>query len=1198
VKRISLLIGLVVMGSILAGFSETAGARIIYVRPGGSDTNTGLAWDQAKQKVTAGLTAAVSGDQVWVAAGTYSVRITLKAGVALYGGFAGTETQLSQRNISANPTILEDGQETSHTVTSPSEANATTRIDGFIIRNRAVYGSGIYCVNSSPSITNNTITQNRRSGIYCSSSSPVIENNVITGNSSTNDLGGGIYCSNSSPTIRNNVISGNHATYGGYGGGICFEGASTAIIENNAIIGNLATYGGAISCSSSSPTIRNNIITGNSASFGGGIYCYSSSPKITNNTFKGNSASSGGGGAYCDTSSPAIANNIIAFNNTGLFRRSDHTGTPTLYNNCVYNPAGANYTNLSPGTGDINQDPGLEAPEYDRYHLKTDSLCINTGDDTLVPTGQKDMDGLARTVGSHVDIGADENDGTVYSFTPAIIRVSLAGDDANDGSTWPAAKRTVQAGIDAAAVAGGEVWLAEGIYFERITLKAYAYLYGGFAGTETERSHRNFKTHPAVLDGQMGGSVVTATSCGYQVSGIDGVTIRNGTGTESNYVVYGGGICCTDSSPVFANLTIRVNTASTGGGIYCGLASPVIENCVINGNCTSSTGGGISCSHSFPTVRNCTIVGNTARYGGGIDASYSSPLIVNNIVALNATGIYRDDYSDNMPVLRNNCVYNPGGVDYTDLSPGEGDINLDPKLEAPEYGKYHLNPDSPCIDAGNDADVQAGGLDMDNQIRTVGSHIDIGADEYDGTVYPFTPSIIHVSLSGNDANDGSTWALAKRTVQKGLDTASAAGGEVWVAEGVYYERINLQPYAYLYGGFAGTETGREQRNFTFHPTILDGQQAGSVVTATHCGDRVSRIDGLTLRNGKASFGGGILCSSSLTIANNTISGNSASDGGGIFCSSLAVIANNTIIGNAATNSNPYSYGGGGIFCVGSSPSIMNNTICGNTAGHGGGISCLSSPSIINNIIAFNSSGICFLEVPPLALRNNCVYNPDGDNYTGMVGGGTGDINVDPLFVDRLTGNYHLSAGSPCINMGNDSDVQSGWLDMDGQARINETHVDMGADEYYAPAGYAVTGRVTLQYRLNPGATPVTVAVRQGGQTVRTETLDLDSQGNYTIANVAPGGYSLLFSASKFLKKAIAIQVIDQNLTNQNVTLFNADYDGDNEVTVFDINMILLAFWGIEGEPGWDPAADMDGDGEITVFDVNIVLLNFGMIGDE
>ena len=74
--------------------------------------------------------------------------------------------------------------------------------------------------------------------------------------------------------------------------------------------------------------------------------------------------------------------------------------------------------------------------------------------------------------------------------------------------------------------------------------------------------------------------------------------------------------------------------------------------------------------------------------------------------------------------------------------------------------------------------------------------------------------------------------LAKRTVQAGIDAAAAVGGEVWVAAGTYQERITLRTCAHVYGGFAGTETQRSQRNWSANLTILDGNQAGSVVTAS------------------------------------------------------------------------------------------------------------------------------------------------------------------------------------------------------------------------------------------------------------------------------------------------------------------------------------------------------------------------------
>ncbi|MGB9620399.1 MAG: choice-of-anchor Q domain-containing protein, partial [Armatimonadota bacterium] len=105
-----------------------------------------------------------------------------------------------------------------------------------------------------------------------------------------------------------------------------------------------------------------------------------------------------------------------------------------------------------------------------------------------------------------------------------------------------------------------------------------------------------------------------------------------------------------------------------------------------------------------------------------------------------------------------------------------------------------------------------------------------------------------------------------------------------------------------------------------------------------------------------------------------------------------------------------------------------------------------SPTIANNIVAFNSSGIYRYDGLP-SLRCNCVYNPGSYNYSG-ISPGTGDIQVDPQFVDLGNGNYHLLSSSPCIDAGYDNVVQPGWVDMDGQPRIISPHVDIGADEYH------------------------------------------------------------------------------------------------------------------------------------------------------
>ncbi|MGQ9454775.1 MAG: hypothetical protein ACUVRS_05920 [Armatimonadota bacterium] len=210
--------------------------------------------------------------------------------------------------------------------------------------------------------------------------------------------------------------------------------------------------------------------------------------------------------------------------------------------------------------------------------------------------------------------------------------------------------------------------------------------------------------------------------------------------------------------------------------------------------------------------------------------------------------------------------------------------------------------------------------------------------------------------------------------------------------------------------------------------------------------KTTRIDSFTIRNGRAQYGGGIFCwdHSSPMIVNNIITGNTAiCDGGSIYCYfSSPTISNNIIAANSAR------WSGGGIFCYNSSPTIANNTITSNISStYGGGIYCyfFSSPIICNNIVAFNSSGI-FRHLGSPVLRNNCVYNPGGHDYLG-VSSGNNDIRADPLFVNRLTGNYHLRATSPCVDAGWNQAPGLLVSDADMSRRIINGVVDIGADEF-------------------------------------------------------------------------------------------------------------------------------------------------------
>ena len=520
------------------------------------------------------------------------------------------------------------------------------------------------------------------------------------------------------------------------------------------------------------------------------------------------------------------------------------------------------------------------------------------------------------------------------SAASSIIRVKWDSPTDGPGNDWDHAYHTITAAHNA-AIAGDEIWVAGDEahpYFERFTLKSGVGHYGGFAGTESVRDERNWVINKTIIDGSGQGDVVT----GAGGATLDGFTVRNGgdsphasilcnssSPTITNNTILGSydGVHCESagSSPLIMNNTISQNQCA---GVTCDYkSSPIVTNNLIKGNndaiciddasplaannVMSGNNLGVYCGTSTSVFVNNTISGSSI---GIYCIGAASPSIANNIVAFNVIGV--QNVGTGAPMLNNNCIYNPDGTNYSGLSAGAGDIGLDPKFVSATYGRLHIQPDSPCINAGLDGAVQSGWTDMDGQTRIQGAHVDIGADESDTTSWPVSGAVIvRVSPSGVDdaAHDGSSWALAKRTVQAGVDAATSAGGEVWVAAGAYAEHVFLAPYAYMYGGFAGVESARDERDWVANKSILDGSGSGNVVRPYGC--RVGVIDGFAIRNGYSG-----IFQADLPITNNTIYNNT---GPSVYLWAYASVTNNTVCGGIS-----------GVSCMGGPSTLMNNRIMG------------------------------------------------------------------------------------------------------------------------------------------------------------------------------------------------------------------------------------------------------------------------------
>ena len=216
----------------------------------------------------------------------------------------------------------------------------------------AWYGGGIYCENSSPTLTNCIFSDNTAAtfdntaafggGMYNKSSSPTLVNCTFSGNSASgyHGCGGGMYNNkSSSPTLINCTFSGNSAS-GSYskGGGMRNESNSNPTLINCTFSGNFAHHGGGMYNEWSSPTLTNCTFSGNNTQYSGGGMCNdsNSSPTVTNCTFTGNFAYYNGGGMRNDWySSPTVTNctftgNSCYYYGGGMF--NERSSSPTVTN--------------------------------------------------------------------------------------------------------------------------------------------------------------------------------------------------------------------------------------------------------------------------------------------------------------------------------------------------------------------------------------------------------------------------------------------------------------------------------------------------------------------------------------------------------------------------------------------------------------------------------------------------------------------------------------------------------------------------------------------------------------------------------------------------------------------------------------------------------------------------------------------------
>jgi hypothetical protein len=383
--------------------------------------------------IQAAINAANDGDTVLVSDGIYLENIN----------FNGKAITVTSVNGSGVTTI--DGGKAATVVLFVSHETAGSVLNGFTITNGFAgfqspnfgEGGGIAVENSSPTITNNLITNNgacNGAGIGIAFAGPLIQANTISSNfqsGCTGGIGGGgisIRGQSNSTRLIGNVITNNSMTGSGVGGGgIALFAAGAPLIQDNIFTGNNGGIqgGGIAIVNDASPKIVDNLFIHNTASSGGGLWWLipMSTPgiRLLNNTIADNVAMQGSGIFADGLDSNAVFQNNLITGNSGVIPafcgNFNNTVPPHFVANDVFDPGAAPYggicTDQTGNNGNISADPVFVDPSVDDYHLQSTSPAIAAGNiNTPIPLPDTDLDGNPRVVNGTVDVGAFEFQGT------------------------------------------------------------------------------------------------------------------------------------------------------------------------------------------------------------------------------------------------------------------------------------------------------------------------------------------------------------------------------------------------------------------------------------------------------------------------------------------------------------------------------------------------------------------------------------------------------------------------------------------------------------------------------------------------------------------------------------------------------------------------------------------------------------------
>lgn len=741
---------------------------------------------------------------------------------------------------------------------------------------------------------------------------------------------------------------------------------------------------------------------------------------------------------------------------------------------------------------------------------------------------------------------------TLFLFvtTHSQIFVNHDATGTNDGSSWNDAFINLQTAIDSAD-AGDQIWIAAGTYKPTnsalstdnwFAINQAIEIYGGFIGTETMLSERDWENNITILSGDINGDDVEDDFENFRSDNaahvliineddvtLDGLTIKGGNARideppvgTTNYNPWNGGGVVTYSTLEVSNCHFSQCVAYYGAAFFgrtndveaneiildncifeknsgvqssVGIAamnSTIIKDCIIRDNKASSFSGGLLLGNANAIVEDCIFQANEApgSVGGGVFIFQNSF----NTISNPSIEFRRCSF------LNNNAIAG-GGLCFNNF-----------------YDGSYLLIDS-CDFVQNTISGGGGGLLIQNVEDTYGGQLSSLSAEITNSLFEFNSA-----ANGGGAYFWANFDTMNVVLQNNdflSNNAINSGGGFYLENAQAFINLTLHDSEFTSNesGFGGGAIGIINNNNNTRLKYEIDECTFIENSSDYCGAIWSAINTFsdlgsigTISNSTFSENEGVQCCGAIgslgedLIIDNTLFDGNTTDGldieipggGGAFFR----VPKNVLVRNSIFTNNVSGFHGAAVMVQEGDRVQLENTLIAENVGTISTIYNEDSLWMTNVTMIENDNGIFQGEGAYLELQNNILANND-NNYeplgTDEVVSNGGNLSNDSSLENLLIGaggfpdinntdpqlgvDFKLEPTSPAIDAGNPTSVQS-ITDLAGEDRVQGNEIDMGAFESPFTVDVEDFEKLGIDVYPNPFVENIFISDIEGIKTIR------------------------------------------------------------------------------------------------------------------